>query len=144
MPDQPAESGSGAVNVATDVHIPVMRDVVLDHLLGEQVHGIFVDATFGRGGHSRALLQRLDASSMLYVMDRDPKAVAAAHKLAGQDSRVQVVAGSFSGLKKALAERGVTAVTGILLDLGVSSPQLDEAERGFSCLLYTSPSPRDS
>lgn len=117
------------------MHIPVMRDVVLDHLLGEHQHGVFVDGTFGRGGHARALLNRLDAASVLFVMDRDPAAIAAAEALAAEDSRVQVVAGCFSNLKEELAQRGVTQVTGILLDLGVSSPQLDEAERGFSLRL---------
>lgn len=112
-----------------------MLDAALDHLLGEHSHGIFVDGTFGRGGHARALLQRLDSSSVLFVIDRDPAAIIAAHELAAQDSRVQVVEGCFSNLKEELADRGVTQVTGILLDLGVSSPQLDEAQRGFSLRL---------
>ncbi len=133
LPDQPSSSAAESGN--TDTHVPVMLDAALDHLLGEHSHGIFVDGTFGRGGHARALLQRIDASSVLYVIDRDPAAIATAYELAAQDPRVQVVEGCFSNLKAELADRGVTQVTGVLLDLGVSSPQLDEAQRGFSLRL---------
>jgi len=101
-------------------------DAVLDSAL------VFVDATFGRGGHSRALLERLGPDARLVVVDRDPTATATATELAAADSRVIVCHGTFSQLPELLAGVGVALVDGVLLDLGVSSPQLDEAERGFS------------
>ena len=94
--------------------------------------GVFVDGTFGRGGHARALLARLDATARLVVFDKAPAAIEAARELARHDSRVEVVHDGFSTMGAALRERGITHVDGIMLDLGVSSPQLDDAERGFS------------
>ena len=92
--------------------------------------GVYVDCTFGRGGHSREILARLGARGRLIAMDRDPHAVA----LRGEfdDERFELVHGSFSAFAATLAERGIGAVDGILFDLGVSSPQLDDAQRGFS------------
>ena len=92
--------------------------------------GVYVDGTFGRGGHSRAILARLGPSGRLIAFDRDPVAVAAGQAL--QDPRFELVHAPFSDFAEALAERGVEKVDGVLLDLGVSSPQLDEAERGMS------------
>jgi 16S rRNA (cytosine1402-N4)-methyltransferase len=98
-------------------------------------NGIYVDGTFGRGGHSRLLLSRLQAGGRLIGIDKDPQAVAAGLQLAAEEPRFAMLQGSFAELPRLLAEQGVTQrVTGILLDLGVSSPQLDQAERGFSFL----------
>lgn len=92
--------------------------------------GIYVDGTFGRGGHSRAILAQLGPQGRLIAFDRDPKAVAAGREIA--DPRFELVHAPFSEFAEALAERGIVRVDGVLLDLGVSSPQLDEAERGMS------------
>lgn len=94
--------------------------------------GIFVDATFGRGGHSRLLLDYLDKNSKLIVFDKDPQAIAVAEALAQHDSRVRVVHDSFAKLKDSLQTLGIGQVDGIMADLGVSSPQLDDGSRGFS------------
>jgi 16S rRNA (cytosine1402-N4)-methyltransferase len=95
-------------------------------------HGIFVDGTFGRGGHSRLLLSRLADDARLVVFDKDPSAIAVARQLADADARVSVVHGGFASMGDALRERGMDKVDGVMLDLGVSSPQIDDAERGFS------------
>lgn len=93
--------------------------------------GIYVDGTFGRGGHSRLILQHLGPNGRLIAIDRDPQAIAEAAKI--QDPRFEIVHGPFSGITRYLTERGLLGkVDGFLLDLGVSSPQLDDAERGFS------------
>lgn len=95
--------------------------------------GIYVDATFGRGGHSRAVLARLGPQGRLLGMDRDPEAVAAGRVLAATDSRFSIVHAAFAALAEAVDERGWRGrVSGVLMDLGVSSPQLDDAGRGFS------------
>lgn len=94
--------------------------------------GVFVDATFGRGGHSQALLARLPATAKLVVFDKDPQAIATANQLAKIDKRVTVVHDSFANISTQLTNLGVTQVVGIMADLGVSSPQLDDASRGFS------------
>ena len=95
--------------------------------------GVYVDGTFGRGGHSRLLLEQLSPAGQLVVVDKDPLAIATANELAEQDSRVSVCHASFADLKSQLQQRDLAGrVNGILLDLGVSSPQLDDASRGFS------------
>jgi 16S rRNA (cytosine1402-N4)-methyltransferase len=91
--------------------------------------GIYVDGTFGRGGHSAAILARLGVRGRLLALDQDPAAHA---DRALQDPRLELIHARFSTMTEALAARGVTKVAGVLLDLGVSSPQLDEAARGFS------------
>src|SRR5690606_10856841 len=104
-----------------------------DAQAGERAQrGVFVDGTFGRGGHSRELLRRLGGQARLVVFDKDPQAIAVATELAADDSRVTVVHGGFGAMQEALAARGIGAVDGVMLDLGVSSPQLDDAGRGFS------------
>ncbi len=114
------------------LHLPVMLDEVLA-ALDIQPAGIYVDATFGRGGHSGAILERLGAQGRLIALDRDPAAVAEARSRFAADERFTIVHSVFSGLRAALEPLGVWGrVNGLLLDLGVSSPQLDEAERGFS------------
>jgi 16S rRNA (cytosine1402-N4)-methyltransferase len=92
--------------------------------------GVYVDGTFGRGGHSRLILQRLGVSGRLIAMDRDPDAIRAGEAL--QDARLTLVQSRFSQLDELLDRLGVGKVDGVLLDLGVSSPQLDDATRGFS------------
>jgi len=94
--------------------------------------GIYVDGTFGRGGHSRRLLERLAPEATLIVFDKDPQAIAVAHALQAQDPRVKVVHGGFGDMPEHLERLGVGPVHGVLLDLGVSSPQIDDATRGFS------------
>lgn len=97
---------------------------------GERAGGVYVDGTFGRGGHSRRILQKLNAGGRLLAFDKDPQAIAEAQSIA--DSRFEVVHGSFAGLDEVLAARGISQVDGVLLDLGISSPQVDDAARGFS------------
>ncbi len=94
--------------------------------------GTYVDGTFGRGGHSRALLARLGDHGRLIGFDKDPEAVAVGEALAAADPRFAIVHDSFATMAEALAARGITQVDGVLLDLGVSSPQIDNPERGFS------------
>lgn len=96
--------------------------------------GVYVDGTFGRGGHSRAILARLAGDGRLLGVDKDPTACEYARVLAGEDDRFSFYHGSFAELPAQLRQLGIDAVDGILLDLGVSSPQLDEAGRGFSFL----------
>lgn len=95
--------------------------------------GVYVDGTFGRGGHSRAILDRLGHDGRLIAIDRDPAAIASAPEALKGDTRFELVRGELAGLGSILAARNLLGhVDGILLDLGVSSPQLDQAERGFS------------
>ena len=110
-------------------HITVLLQGAVD-ALNMRPDGIYVDATFGRGGHSREILSRLGPGGRLIALDRDPQAVAAAAEI--QDARLQIVHAAFSELTDVLRELAVEVVDGVLFDLGVSSPQLDEAERGFS------------
>ena len=97
-----------------------------------QMSGIYVDATFGRGGHSRLLLSQLADDATLIVFDKDPTAISVAHELANSDSRVKVVHDSFATLTDSLAAMGITQVDGLMADLGISSPQIDDGSRGFS------------
>ncbi|WP_026067992.1 16S rRNA (cytosine(1402)-N(4))-methyltransferase RsmH [Pusillimonas noertemannii] len=94
--------------------------------------GVYVDGTFGRGGHSRLLLSRLGPGARLVVFDKDPVAIQAASQLQAQDARVSVVHGGFASMREELEALGLTQVDGVMLDLGMSSPQIDDAERGFS------------
>lgn len=110
-------------------HQSVLLVEALDALAVKK-DGIYVDATYGRGGHSRAILERLGSEGRLLALDRDPQAVAAAANCG--DRRFSVVHAAFGRLGQVLADARVAAVDGVLLDLGVSSPQLDAPERGFS------------
>ena len=113
-------------------HETVLRESAVAALNIAQ-QGAFVDATFGRGGHSKAVLDQLGVKGTLLVIDRDPDAIAIAKDLAEEDERVTVSHCEFSQLGKAIREwNNEGFVDGILFDLGVSSPQLDNAERGFS------------
>ena len=113
-------------------HIPVLLDAVLDGLR-LMPGGCYVDGTYGRGGHSAAILARLGGTGRLYALDRDPEAVAAARARFGADRRFTVEQGSFDGLLDFANRHDILGrVDGLLLDLGVSSPQLDDPRRGFS------------
>jgi 16S rRNA (cytosine1402-N4)-methyltransferase len=109
------------------------RTVLLEEAvqaLVTRADGVYVDGTFGRGGHSRLVLEKLAESGRLIAFDKDPLAIATAQQIA--DPRFGIVHESFASLRTAIAERGVGRVSGVLLDLGVSSPQVDDPERGFS------------
>lgn len=110
-------------------HITVLLKEAVE-ALAIKPDGVYVDGTFGRGGHSRAVLAQLGPNGKLIAFDRDLVAVAAGEALT--DPRFELVHAPFSDFSEALAERGIEHVDGVLLDLGVSSPQLDEAERGMS------------
>ncbi len=115
-------------------HQPVMLQEAMEWLAVE-AEGIYVDATFGRGGHARAILERLGPHGRLLALDKDPEAVAAAEQEFAAERRFAVVRGTFAMLKAYVEQRGWQGqVSGVLLDLGVSSPQLESAERGFSFL----------
>lgn len=111
-------------------HTTVLLDEAVD-ALRVQPEGVYVDATFGRGGHARAIAARLSTAGRLWVFDKDPEAIAVAQEFAATRpvGQVRVVHDSFAHLGQSLGEQ---CVDGVLLDLGVSSPQLDAAERGFS------------
>jgi 16S rRNA (cytosine1402-N4)-methyltransferase len=114
----------------TAAHIPVMRDEAIAGL-AIRPHGRYLDGTFGRGGHARAILDRLDAQGRLLLMDRDPQAVAEAQRAFAADPRVSIRHDNFADLGQWDRAR---ELDGVLLDLGVSSPQLDDPARGFSFL----------
>ncbi len=111
-------------------HTTVLLAEAIESLLTTP-DGVYVDGTFGRGGHSRALLAKLSPRGRLIAFDRDPEAVAAANASIA-DARFSIEHSPFSALKERLAARGVAAIDGLLLDLGVSSPQIDNPARGFS------------
>ena len=114
-------------------HLSVMLEEAVD-ALNVQPHGRYVDCTFGRGGHSRLILERLAEDGALLGIDKDPQAVATGEVLAGSDARLQIRRGSFADLAEMVGSLDWREVDGILMDLGVSSPQLDDAARGFSFL----------
>ena len=111
------------------MHIPVMRDAVLAGL-APQPDGRYLDGTFGRGGHARAILECLGANGRLLLMDRDPEAIAHAGREFASDPRVAIRHANFSEMAE--WHEVCAGLDGVLLDLGVSSPQLDDAARGFS------------
>ena len=113
-------------------HITVLLNEAVEALVTD-TSGFYVDGTFGRGGHSGLILQSLSSEGHLLGIDKDLAAIATANARFGDDSRFAIAHGSFAELANLVAARGLSGkVTGVLLDLGVSSPQLDEAERGFS------------
>ncbi len=112
-------------------HTPVLASSFIDALLTDP-DGHYVDATFGRGGHARMLLERLSEKAHLLALDRDPQAIETANVLAAEDARFRIIHSDFAGLEHAISESGESDICGIGFDLGVSSPQLDQAERGFS------------
>jgi 16S rRNA (cytosine1402-N4)-methyltransferase len=115
-----------------DEHRPVLVEETLE-ALAIQPAGFYVDATFGRGGHTERILERLSADGRLLAIDRDPDAVAAGHRRYALEPRLTLVHGEFSALDQHIRMLGeARACNGILFDFGVSSPQLDDARRGFS------------
>jgi 16S rRNA (cytosine1402-N4)-methyltransferase len=110
-------------------HTTVLLAEAVDALV-QSDDGVYVDGTFGRGGHARAILARLSPQGRLWAFDKDPQAIAAGSGLA--DARLRLVHASFAGMREVLTSHGITQVQGVLLDLGVSSPQLDDPSRGFS------------
>ncbi|HEY9201952.1 MAG TPA: 16S rRNA (cytosine(1402)-N(4))-methyltransferase RsmH [Gammaproteobacteria bacterium] len=128
-----------------------MSNEITDHrpvLLNEAVaalairpDGVYLDGTFGRGGHSAAILAQLGPQGRLLAMDQDPQAIAAAQQKFAEDARFQIVQRNFESLQDFVTEQGLMhRVDGVLLDIGVSSPQLDDASRGFS---FLKPGPLD-
>jgi len=110
-------------------HTTVLLDEAVSALV-QQPGGIYVDGTYGRGGHSRAILQRLGPQGRLVAFDQDPEAVADAQQIV--DARFAICHASFAAMAAELAARGISGVDGVLLDLGISSPQIDNPVRGFS------------
>ena len=114
------------------VHLSVLLTETVEAVLAD-TDGIYVDATFGRGGHSRALLATLGRNARLLAFDKDPEAISAGEQLMAEDARFTIIHASFAELAQVLTERELVGkVDGIMADLGVSSPQLDDASRGFS------------
>ncbi len=117
--------------MSTFEHQTVMLDSAVSQVL-HKPNGVYVDGTFGRGGHSRLLLSQLGTEARLYAFDLDPQAVAVGQQLSQEDSRFSIIHASFASLQQSLAALGLHQLDGLLLDLGVSSPQLDDPDRGFS------------
>lgn len=112
------------------------RTVLLDEaisalaIVGVRTDGVYIDGTFGRGGHSRRILESLGPHGRLIAFDKDPQAIANASEIT--DPRFEIVHESFSMMAQTMKERNITQVDGVLLDLGISSPQIDDPSRGFS------------
>lgn len=120
------------MNEENSQHMPVLLPEVIANL-AIKPNGIYVDATFGRGGHAQAILNQLGPDGRLFAFDKDPEAIAYAKQRFGNDARFSIEHGSFSLLQAALERKNYFGhIDGILLDLGVSSPQLDVPDRGFS------------
>jgi len=117
------------MSAATPTHRAVLAAEAVE-ALAPRPDGIYVDGTFGRGGHSRLILERLGPQGRLIALDRDPQAIAAARAIG--DGRFRIVHATFSALAQTLDAHGVAQAHGMLFDLGVSSPQLDDPARGFS------------
>ncbi len=113
------------------IHIPVLLREALKGLCIRS-DGVYLDCTFGRGGHSEAILNEMSESGILIGLDRDPHAVAVGNLLAAKDKRFRMIHTPFSELEHVLDELGIDNIHGVLMDLGVSSPQLEDAGRGFS------------
>ena len=120
--------------MSSNLHVPVLLGPVLDGL-NLKPDGCYVDGTFGRGGHSKEILRQLGEQGRLIAIDRDPQAIADISEDLAADPRFEVIRGDFAQLETFIGERNLVGqIDGLLLDLGVSSPQLDEADRGFSFL----------
>ena len=119
--------------LSSGAHLPVLLHEAVA-ALAIRPDGVYVDGTFGRGGHSRHILQALGPKGRLLALDRDPEAVAAARawKQESGDARFEIVHARFSSLDEVLDAHGLTHIDGLLLDLGISSPQVDDPRRGFS------------
>ena len=120
--------------MSSNLHVPVLLGPVLEGL-NLKPDGCYVDGTFGRGGHSKEILRQLGEQGRLIAIDRDPQAIADISEVLAADPRFEVIRGDFAQLETFIGERNLVGqIDGLLLDLGVSSPQLDEADRGFSFL----------
>ena len=113
----------------TQMHLPVLLREAVD-ALAVKGEGVYVDCTFGRGGHSREILRRLGGGGRLVALDRDPDALESTRDI--EDARLTALHASFGRMRDALFEHGIERVDGCLMDLGTSSPQLGDARRGFS------------
>ncbi len=121
-------------------HQPVLIEEAIN-ALNIKADGVYVDATFGRGGHSQSILDRLNDNGRVLAFDQDPQAVSYGRRRFSSDKRIEIIHCNFRQVAHMVAERGlVEKVDGVLMDLGVSSPQLDDADRGFS---FTRPGPLD-
>ncbi|MGZ8290817.1 MAG: 16S rRNA (cytosine(1402)-N(4))-methyltransferase RsmH [Telluria sp.] len=120
------------VTVPEFQHRTVLLNEAVDalNLDGVRADGVYIDGTFGRGGHSRLILSKLGPNGRLFGFDKDLQAIATARQIT--DPRFEIVHDSFATMRSAMHERGIAQVDGILLDLGISSPQVDDASRGFS------------
>jgi 16S rRNA (cytosine1402-N4)-methyltransferase len=118
-----------------DQHRTVLLQEAVDALAIQDARrdGIYIDATFGRGGHSRLILSQLSDKGRLLSFDKDPQAIAVGQQLASSDARFGVTHDSFASMHNAVRAAGIEQVDGVLMDLGMSSPQVDDAGRGFSC-----------
>ena len=122
------------ITVPEYTHRTVLLDEAIDALEIRDARrdGVFVDGTFGRGGHSKKILGQLSAQGRLFAFDKDVQAVAVAEQLAAEEQRFSIEHHSFATMQAALSSRGVKQIDGVLMDLGLSSPQVDQAARGFS------------
>ena len=129
---EPVQPQPVAADSTVHKHLPVLL-VETMQALSISKDGVYVDATFGRGGHCRAVLEALSDRGRVIALDRDPQAIAAAENLRITDTRLQVFQARFAELDSVIAGLGLNgAIQGVLMDVGVSSPQLDDPERGFS------------
>ena len=128
-PPPTSTSASPAIMSTVSTHITVLLNEAVD-ALSIKPSGTYIDGTFGRGGHSRLILSRLDKAGRLFAMDRDLAAIETGKKI--QDSKFNIEHRHFSEINQLAIDNNLTRVDGILLDLGISSPQIDEGERGFS------------
>ena len=115
---------------AAFLHRTVLLDEAIAAFMPLRRDGVYVDGTFGRGGHSRLLLSKLAPEARLIAFDKDLQAIAAAAEI--NDPRFSIVHTSFASMDEELGARGIATVDGVLMDLGISSPQVDDATRGFS------------
>ena len=129
---EPVQPQPVAADSTVHKHLPVLL-VETMQALSISEDGVYVDATFGRGGHCRAMLEALSDRGRVIALDRDPQAIAAAENLRIAETRLQVCQARFAELDSVIAGLGLNgAIQGVLMDVGVSSPQLDDPERGFS------------
>ncbi|MGB5456313.1 MAG: 16S rRNA (cytosine(1402)-N(4))-methyltransferase RsmH [Gammaproteobacteria bacterium] len=113
-------------------HQPVLLEQAIN-ALNIKADGVYVDATFGRGGHAQAIMEHLSDNGRLLAVDQDPQAVAFGRRIFSKEGRIEIIHGNFLQVADMVVERGLDKkVNGVLMDLGVSSPQLDDAARGFS------------
>ncbi|MFT4631475.1 MAG: 16S rRNA (cytosine1402-N4)-methyltransferase [Candidatus Pseudothioglobus sp.] len=119
------------VTANPDAHIPVLRDEAIAALMTD-LDGCYVDCTYGRGGHTALILEQLSGEGRLLVIDKDMAAISDARQKYTSDPRVIICHGSFADLAEFVAEHELPPLTGVLLDLGISSPQINHAARGFS------------